>query len=94
MLLVAAGMAAVVGVLVGVVPVQVYDQGEIVSCGPAMLGSGSRLADLACADVYQPLQTLSVMLLVGAAIMIVFGTAALRADPVREMPAAHRVSAV
>lgn len=92
-LMVAAGVAAIMGVLIGVVPVQVYDQGELIACGPAVLGGDSRFADLACATVYQSVQTLSVMLLVGAAIMIVFGAAALRADPARAVSAAQHVSA-
>lgn len=91
-LMVAAGVAAIAGVLIGVVPVQVYDQGELIACGPAVLGSDSRFADLACTTVYQPLQTLSVMLLVGAAIMIVLGIAALRGDPARGVPAGQHVS--
>lgn len=77
-LLVAAGVAAVVGVLVGVTPLQVRDQGEVISCGSAMLGSNGRLADLACANLSAPLQTLTVVLLVAAAMMIGYGALALR----------------
>lgn len=92
-LMVAAGVAAVVAVVVAVLPVQVHDQGEVISCGPAVLDR-SRFADLACADVFEPLQTLSVLLLVAAAIMIAYGTAALRTDQRRDVTVAHRVSAV
>jgi zinc transporter ZupT len=90
-LLVAAGVAAIVGVLVGVVPVSVRDQGEVIACGPALFGDGGRLADLACSTVQQPLQTLTVTLLVAAGIMIVFGFLALRAEPVEVAPEVQRV---
>lgn len=93
-LMVAAGVAAIVGVLVGVVPVQVSDQGEVVSCGPAMLGGSSRFADLACANVHQPLQTLTVIMVVVAAILIVFGILALRSDPTQVARPVHRVPSV
>lgn len=76
--MVAAGVAAVVGVIVGVMPVQVLDQGQWVACGPAMLDGGGRFADLACSGVVQALQTLSVVLLVVALILIGYGVSALR----------------
>ncbi len=90
-LMVAAGVAAIVGVLVGVVPVQVRDQGELVACGPAMLGGQSRFADLACSSVHQPLQTLSVVLWVAAAILIGYGALALRAETDRPLREPQRV---
>ena len=59
-LMIAAGIAAILGVLAGTMPVQVRDHGELISCGPAVLGNGSRLAELACADISAPLQTTAV----------------------------------
>jgi hypothetical protein len=85
-LMVAAGVAAVVGVIVGVVPVQVLDQGQWVACGPAMLDGGGRFADLACSGVVQPLQTLAVVLLVAALILIGYGVSALRSSGGATLP--------
>ena len=91
-LMVAAGVAAIVAAVVGVMPIQVYDQGEPVSCGPAVLDGGRRFADLACAQVHQPMQTLTVVLAVAAAILIGFGIAALRAPADGGLRSTHGVS--
>lgn len=87
--MVTAGLAAVVGVLVAVVPVSVRDQHEVITCGPALLDGGP-MADTACAQVATTMQTWTVLLLLAAGVLIAYGIVALRAEP-SHPASSHRV---
>jgi hypothetical protein len=86
MLMVAAGLAAVCGALVGSVPTSAEVDGQAIMCGPALFHDWSRLPYLECAAVYEPWQTLAIVFFVGSVILMIVGGLALR-EPHPRVPA-------
>ncbi len=86
-LMVAAGTAAILGVLAGSVPTGGEVDGEAISCGPALFHDWSQLPYLECAEAYEPFQTLAIVFFVGSAILMILGGLALR-EPAERVPAA------
>ena len=85
-LMVAAGLAAICGVLVGSVSTGVKVDGQAISCGPALFHEWRGLPYLECAEVYEPWQTLAIVFFVGSVILIILGGLALR-EPASRVPA-------
>jgi hypothetical protein len=77
-LMITAGLAAILGVLVGSVPVAAAPDGQRISCGPSLIYDWRQLPNLECAGAYEPFQTLAIVLLVGSLILMIFGGRALR----------------
>lgn len=84
--MVAAGVAAICGALVGSIPTGTEVDGQAIACGPALFHDWSRLPYLECAEVYEPWQTLAIVFFVGSVILMILGGLALRA-PTSRVPA-------